>query len=187
MISLAPKIYGDQFSFQREYSRGAVLNVGSNTDGARLAADFGAINLDLRSQDHVTGSLMPVDVLADARALPFRAAFDTVVLGEILEHMERADAVLALRQAVAAVRAGGRVVITIPHDSRRDAGTLETPAGEAKFYAKGIYAYHYRSISRTEILNWIGEAGLRAELVARIRYCWGEEGSGIVTQRRGEA
>lgn len=189
---MTTQIYRDQFTYQRYNSVGKILNVGSNTDGARLgygvpgAPSMGGINLDLRTVDHVTGKQMPVHVLADARALPFQQAFDTVVLGEILEHMERADAVLTLRQAIGALKRGGRVVITMPHDARRDAGTLETPEGDAKFYAPGIYAYHYRSISWPELAGWIAEAGLRVRARNRIEYVWGEVGSGVVCQREAE-
>jgi hypothetical protein len=179
--------YRDQFAFQREYCFGRALNVGSNTDSGHLKRDFGAVNLDLREVDHVTGSSFPVDVLGDARGLPYRGEFDTVILGEILEHMERADAVLSLRQAVLALAEGGQVVVTIPHDTRRDAGTLPVPEGEAKFYAPGIYAYHYRSISRRELISWMVEAGLRVVTLARILYVWGEEGSGVVAIPAGAA
>lgn len=175
----ATEIYRDQFTFQRVHSTGRILNVGSNNDGARLG-NLGAINLDLRQVDHVTHKVMAVDVLGDARALPFREHFDTVVLGEILEHMERADAVLALTEARRTLNPSGRVVITMPHDRRRDAGTLETPAGAAQFYAPGIYAYHYRSIPKAELFGWIVEAGLTPELWARIHYVWGEVGSGVI-------
>jgi hypothetical protein len=195
---MSTQIYRDQFTYQRHNSVGRILNVGSNTDGARLgygvpgAPSMGGINLDLRTIDHVTGKPLPVHVLADARALPFRGAFDTVVLGEILEHMERADAVLTLRESIGALRARGRVVITMPHDARRDKGTLETPAGEAKFYVApkgdlgGIYAYHYRSISWAELCGWLAEAGLRVKERSRIHYTWGEVGSGVVCQREQE-
>lgn len=172
--------YQDQFVFQREYCFGRVLNVGSNTDGANLKRDFGAVNLDLRETDHVTGEAMPVDVVGDARDLPYRGEFDTVILGEILEHMESADAIASLRQAVKALRAGGQVVVTLPHDTRRDAGTLPVPEGEKQFYAPGIYAYHYRSISRRELVSWLAVAGLKVVKLARILYVWGEEGSGVV-------
>lgn len=173
--------YRDQFAFQREYCHGFALNVGCNTDGGHLKRDFGAVNLDLRAVDHVTGEAMPVDWLGDARDLSaFAGQFDTVVLGDILEHMERADAVLSLRQAVLALRDGGQVVVTLPHDTRRDAGTLPVPEGDAKFYAPGIYAYHYRSISRRELMSWMVEAGLKVVTLARILYVWGEEGSALV-------
>lgn len=173
-------IYRDQFGFQREHAHGAVVNVGSNTDGAHLKRDFGAVNVDVREVDHVTGEKLPVDVIADARDLPYEAEFDTVVLGEILEHMEPADAVRTLRSARRALRAGGMVVITMPHDGRRDAGTLPTPEGKKQFYAPGVYAYHYRSISLAELYGWIAEAGLEPVLRARIQYVWGERGTGMV-------
>jgi SAM-dependent methyltransferase len=175
-------IFVDQFTFQRTFAVGKVLNAGSNTDGAGFGR-IGGINLDLRTADHVTGLAMPVHVLGDARALPFAPVFDTVVLGEILEHMERENAVAALFEARTAIKEGGRVVITMPHDGRRDAGTLETPKGEQQFYAAGIYAYHYRSISRAELFSWITEAGLEPELWAPIHYVWGEKGSGVVARK----
>lgn len=172
------RLYTDQFGFQREHVVGAILNVGCNTDGAALRRDFGAVNLDVMDTDNITGKALPVDVIGDARELPYRAEFDTVVLGEILEHMEHADAVLALENARRALKPGGRVVITIPHDRRRAAGELPVPVME--FYAKGIHAYHYRLITLGEVLGWIEEAGLTPTLRARIRYVWGEDGSGIV-------
>lgn len=184
IVKLA-KVYRDQFGFQREHSRGRILNVGSNTDGAALQRDFGALNLDVRDLDQASGLTMPIDVLGDARALPFRPVFDTVVLGELLEHMEQRDGIAALIQARGSLAPGGRVVITMPHDGRRDSGELEEPA--QKFYAPGVYAFHYRSISQLELLSWILAAGLEARCVARIVYVWGESGSGIVCQRRGEA
>jgi SAM-dependent methyltransferase len=178
--------YRDQFVFQREHCFGHALNVGANTDGGNLKRDFGAVNLDLRAVDHVTGDILPVDVLGDARDLPYRGEFDTVILGEILEHMERRDAVCSLRQAALALRAGGQVVITMPHDVRRDAGTLPVPEGEAQFYAPGIYAYHYRSISRRELVSWLVEAGLTIVRLVRILYVWGQEGSGVVAVAAGD-
>jgi len=185
---MSTMIYRDQFSYQRLYSRGKILNVGSNTDGAGLAA-MGAVNLDLRLVDHVTHEAMPVHVLADGRALPFSGAFDSVVLGEILEHMEHAEAVLTLREALRALKPGGRVVITMPHDQRRDDGRLEAPAGDAQYYVRpqnghgGIFAYHYRSIGWPELAGWIAEAGLTVQERSRIHYVWGEHGSGVVAIR----
>lgn len=187
---MSTQIYRDQFAYQREHSTGRILNVGSNTDGAQLGSgkhSMGAVNFDLRDVDHVTGQKMPVHRIGDARALPYFAEFDTVVLGEILEHMERADAVLSLREAATALKYGGRIVITMPHDTRRDAGTLDTPEGEKQFYAPGVYAYHYRSISWAELYGWIAEAGLSVIERSRIQYVWGECGSGVVCRLERES
>lgn len=183
---MSTTIYQDQFFYQREHSDGAILNVGSNTDGAQLGSgknSKGAVNLDLYDQDPVTKEPLPVHVVADARELPenLYGGFDTVVLGELLEHMERPDAVQTLKQAMLALKPGGRIVITMPHDHRRDAGDVAEP--EHKFYAPGVFAYHHRSISWAELFGWIAEAGLQVVERSRIRYVWGEWGSGVVAMR----
>ena len=174
------QIYTDQFGFQREHVRGSILNVGCNTDGAGLKRDFGAVNFDVDRKDHITGADLPVDVIGDAREMQFTNAFDTVVLGEILEHMEHADAVRTLENARRALKPGGHVVITIPHDTRRESGDVPKPAPEAEFYIAGIHAYHYRLITLAEVLGWVEEAGLTPVKRSRIRYVWGEKGTGLV-------
>jgi SAM-dependent methyltransferase len=178
-MKLDPHVYGDQFGFQRLYSHGRILNVGCNTDGGGLG-NMGAVNLDLATIDNL-GQAMPVHVIADARALPFRNCFDTVVLGEILEHMEAPDAIAALTQGALALRPGGRLVVTMPHDVRREDGTLEIP--EQEFYTEGVYAYHYRCIGWEELVSWVAAAGCQIDLRADIVYLWGERGSGCVLTR----
>lgn len=171
-----PHIYTDQFGFQRRYAYGRILNVGCNTDGGNLAA-MGAINLDIGTMDNL-GQIMPVKVIADARGLPFQGVFDCVVLGEILEHMEPHDAITTLSEARRALRKNGRLVVTMPHDVRREGGTLELP--DVRFYTEGVYAYHYRCIPFEELAGWAEAAGCRVELRADIHYPWGETGSGAV-------
>ncbi len=62
--------------------------------------------------------------------------------------MQPEDAVLSLIEAKQALKPGGRVVVTMPHDSRG------APVGVSKLYAKGITAYHHSFISRMELLSW---------------------------------
>jgi SAM-dependent methyltransferase len=168
-----PTIYQDQFDFQRRYARGRMVNVGCNTDGAGFK-QLGGVNVDLFQKDEHTGLAIPADVLADARHLPFKGnSFDSVVLGEILEHMQSHDAIHSLKEARTVLRPGGRIVATIPHDDRGG------PAHAPEYYP-GIAAYHYREISRQEFFGWIEEAGLKLRLWAQIFYCWGKQGTGIV-------
>jgi SAM-dependent methyltransferase len=188
---VSTRIYNGQFGYQREHSRGSILNIGCNTDGAQLGSgpgSMGAVNVDLGDVDQVTGEVMPVHIKADARDLPpgLSKAFDTAVLGELLEHMEREDAVLTLREAMRTLKPGGRIVITMPHDHRRDAGTLELPPEDKRFYAPGVYAYHHRSISWAELYGWMAEAGLKVVERSRIVYPWGEVGSGVVAVKEQE-
>lgn len=172
-------IYVDQFGFQHRFSEGKILNVGCNTDGARLRELKGAVNLDLFTKDPFTGNELPVDVIGDARDLPYEQEFDTVVLGEILEHMTEPDAILAIRQAVKALKPEGRVVITMPHDTRD-----MKPATDQE-YTPGIKAYHHKLFTREDLLTWIDCAGLEVERLANIRYVWGEKGTGVVCRAKG--
>ena len=174
-------LYADQFEFQRRHAQGRVCNVGCNTDGAGFGkASPQNLNVDLFWVDPVTNMKLATDMIADARDLPFRGEFDTVVLGEILEHMERVDAVQALKSANRALKTIGRVVITIPHDGRRARGTEPPLIPGKEFYAPGIHAHHYREITRLELLEWIEEAGLTPMIIGEISYIWGERGTGVV-------
>ncbi len=173
-------VWQDQFGFQLEHASGRVLNVGCNTDGARLRELRGAINVDVHRVDKATGDVLPVDVVADARDLPYSNEFDTVVLGEILEHMETPDAIQSLSEAKKACKVGGCVVVTMPHDTR----TVPNITGDKKYYAPGSFAYHHRYIGPEELMGWIQTAGgLKVEKWGRISYAWGEEGSAVVARK----
>jgi SAM-dependent methyltransferase len=166
-------VYDGQYPFQSRYSTGRILNVGCNTDGVGVAAR-GGVNIDLFSVDEHTGFRIPAHALADARHLPFQpATFDTVLLGEILEHMRAEDAIASLCEAKTVLKNGGRVVATIPHDDRGG------PVG-AKEYYPGIAAYHYREITRAEFFDWMRYAGLKLVLWAEIVHVWGKKGTGVV-------
>lgn len=178
-----PRVYRDQFEFQRAAAVGRILNVGCDSDGAQLGMRPGAVNLDLHLTSKIRiGWKSPVNVLADARWLPFRGSFDTVVLGEILEHMEGKEAVQCLLQAKAALKPESyalvpAVVITIPHDRRKPE---DQGYGEVRYFAPGIPVYHPRYVGRWELLEWVDQAGLAPVLIAEIAYPWGEKGTGMI-------
>jgi SAM-dependent methyltransferase len=168
-----PMIYQGQFLFQAKYATGKALNVGCNSDGAGIGSR-GGINIDLFAHDEHTNQPNAAHALADARHLPFAPkSFDSVVLGEILEHMQTHDAVASLKEAKTVLKPGGVIVATIPHDDRGG------PPG-AKDYYPGIAAYHYREITRLEFFDWLEMAGLKLQLWARIIHVWGKEGTGVV-------
>lgn len=168
-----PIVYDGQYPFQAKYAVGKALNVGCNTDGAGIASR-GGINIDLFRHDEHTGFKIPCHAQADARYLPFAPnTFDSVVLGEILEHMQTRDAVRSLREARTVLKPGGVVVATIPHDDRGG-------PPDAKEYYPGIAAYHYREITRSEFFEWVREAGFKLLLWAKIMHVWGKQGTGIV-------
>jgi SAM-dependent methyltransferase len=194
------QVYYDQFAFQKKYANGYVVNIGANSDGAGFRSR-GGVNVDIAERDAYTGQLLPIDVFADARKLPWtEPTFDCAVLGEILEHMEEPDdAIDALNEAARVTKVGGKVVITLPHDDRG------APEDKQLMYAPGVFAYHHRKIERAELLFWIARVYrgglvyfetdgvyshssryLEVLLIADIAYPWGCTGTGIVAEVREE-
>lgn len=190
MIDHTP--YSDQFMFQRRFALGKILNVGCNTDGANLGKRPDAVNIDLFRKDAFTGLDIPAHVLADARKLPFaNGCFDTVVLGEILEHFQPEDAKRALREAMRMLRShgprpgpidAGRVIVTMPHDPR-EGHEAQGFNGDhfRQEYIPGIAAYHYRYIGPEELFAWVEACGFAVWLQGTINYPWGGvHGTGLV-------
>ena len=175
------RVYLGQWQFQTAHLRGKILNVGCNTDGGRLREQFGAINVDLALKDDANGGEIPANVLADARLLPFaRNSFDTVVLGEILEHFTDADAITTLMQSKAVLKPGGCIVATIPHDDRPP-----NQQGYSKYwetpYAPGVPRFHPRALTKFDLFDWLKKAGLHVLSYARIQYVYfGLFGTGVV-------
>jgi hypothetical protein len=120
MISAVTPLNGSerayaQYAFQHLHAAGRTLNVGCNDDSSNLRGR-GVVNLDLFTLDPVTARPCPVDLIADARHLPFADnSWDTVILGDILEHC---DDQVAAEIFTEARRVGRRIVITWPEDYR---------------------------------------------------------------------
>lgn len=156
-----------QFGFQNRHAAGVILNVGSNCDPAGLGAR-GAVNVDLHRVSPATGIRNRVDALADARALPFRGAFDTVVIGDLLEHLRFSQIIRVLREAKRALRPQGKIVVTCPDDHR----TIEEQAqfGKETEYAPGVQALHARRMPLELLWALVELAGLRVRQAEIIHY-----------------
>ncbi|HEU4656679.1 MAG TPA: class I SAM-dependent methyltransferase [Capillimicrobium sp.] len=89
-------------------------------------------------------------IAADARDLPYDAAFDVVGAFDVLEHIEEDEAVLAAM--VRATRPGGVVLVTVPQHAWL-------------WSADDDYACHVRRYSRAELLAKAQRAGLTVEYV----------------------
>jgi len=119
----------DRFDWLRAAADGLTLDLGS-AGGHTFGA--GAVNLDLDLYR------APNFVRADGHRLPFRdGAFDTVAVGDALEHA--ADPVALLREAR---RVGRRLIATVPDESR---GPLEPLMSDV--YGRGE-DYHRRAVER---------------------------------------
>src|SRR5262249_20223835 len=110
-----------QFAFQHKYMLGRTLNVGCDADFSELGKR-GAINLDVTDRSPVTKQPNAAHVLHDAREplLASLGRFDTIIIGDLLEHLTPADGVRVLRNAREALKLGGRVIVTCPDDPGRD-------------------------------------------------------------------
>ena len=127
---------------------------------ARAGNSVTAVDIDSRVIADARGHLVaePPEVQArmslleaDAGELPRTAAFDSVILGEVLEHLEDPGAMLAI--AAAQVAPGGRLVVTVPF------GVNPFPDHRQTFYFAAPYALisaHF-DVETAEMLGrWIG-------------------------------
>jgi glycosyltransferase involved in cell wall biosynthesis len=171
-----------QFAFQHKHARGRIANIGCDTDPSAFAAR-GAVNIDINTVSPGSGRPNPIQVQADARDLPvfLHGAFDTVVLGDILEHMGDDDIVRCLQQARSCLVSGGRVVVTIPNDHRPADQQHTMGMAPPPEYAPGSSCYHLRPLPRAHVLNLVEAAGLRPVVVQEIDYTH-FTGHGIVAE-----
>lgn len=166
-------VYHTQWAYQIKHSVGAILNIGCGDDGANLRG-MGAVNLDAR-EANPQGLQNAPHITGDARKLPKEVygLFDTVVLGDILEHMTFWDRVTSLREAKKALRNGGYIVVTLPSDNRtpEDRKAMAVAPSGTDEYIEGISAHHIY-VDRDEMENMVAAAGLSASRWQPIDYTY---------------
>jgi len=101
------------------YSRGRVLDIGCAGE-SRLGDVHNKIAgkldcwVDFIGMDIVAPKGARNFVLGDCYSMPFKdSALDTVLLGEVLEHLDRPFE--ALKEIYRVLTYGGRVIVTVPH------------------------------------------------------------------------
>ncbi len=165
--------WGGQYNFQIRHGNGRVLNVGANKDGGRFARR-GAVNVDINPVDP-RGYDNVAHLIADCRdPLPLpEKSFDTVILGDILEHMVDEDFHTALVNARPMVADDGHIIVTIPEDNRGK------PADSAAdLYTNGVYSYHWRVTTKHMAEEWFRKAGLKVVKYQAYTVDW--DSSGVI-------
>jgi ubiquinone/menaquinone biosynthesis C-methylase UbiE len=118
-------------------------------------------------------------VRGDIHHLPYAsAAFDRVVMSEVLEHL--IDDAGALREVVRVMRPGALLALTVPHRhyswwydpiNRVAEGLFRRPIRRGPF--AGIWANHERLYEREQVLEVVRGAGLTIEGVEELtHYCF---------------
>jgi glycosyltransferase involved in cell wall biosynthesis/predicted SAM-dependent methyltransferase len=170
-----------QFQFQRRYMAGKTLNLGCGNDPLDLKAE-GVVNLDVTDEwpEGFLPRKCPVDVVADAReALPFEKEFDSVILGEVLEHLSEGDGIEILKNCRKVLKPGGRLVITVPNDSGRPHENQHKSVDPQAMFHDGASAFHDRAIKQADIYRMVHAAGLFVDVYQPIDYN-NYEGHGLV-------
>ena len=170
-----------QFLFQHKHAVGRILNVGCATDPSRVA-HRGAVNRDVVAVNPTNGEPNAAHVICDARRpLPnLLGLFDTVILGDILEHMTGRDQARTIRQASLVLKPGGRVLITVPFDTRKPGEQNPTATGSEE-YTHGVGAFHANRVRKRDLYRYCDRAGLRVELEQVIDYNFAD-GIGLVAR-----
>lgn len=167
-----------QFQFQARYMRGRTLNVGCGDDPMQFAR-VGVTNMDISEVGPVAGVINRPHIIHDARE-PFPVKnWDSIVIGDLLEHMSEEDAVKVLKNAKAALANGGPVIITCPNDEGRPHQKQHKDSTGDEMYAEGVSAFHDRAITEDDLRRIVEQAGLQVELSQVIDYS-DFAGTGIV-------
>lgn len=171
-----------QFTFQHKHMRGRTLNIGCAGDPSGFARR-GATNLDVTAVNPVTQEPHAAHVVWDARKpLPaLLGQFDTVILGDILEHCTGRDRARIVRNAAAVLAPGGQVVITCPFD-HRPAAVQREGATDGDEYAPGVTAFHVHRLRAVDLKKACHQAGLTVEREEVIDYNFAE-GIGVIARR----
>jgi glycosyltransferase involved in cell wall biosynthesis len=154
-----------QYAFQHRWAKGRILNLGCAEDSTGFL-QRGALNVDIVDR-HPNGTPNQAHLLADARDLPVNLyhRFNSVILGDILEHFTPEDRVKALVQAKACLSPEGRVIVTWPEDYRTAAE--QRVNGE---YVPGVAVPHEHAVGLQDMVAAWQAAGLEQEFVQPLDY-----------------
>jgi len=163
------RLWISQFNFQLKYAKGKILNIGCDVDPANFKA-LKATNLDVVEESPILKVKTKADIIADVRDLPesLTGKFDTVILGDILEHLVDDDIVIAIYNAKQCLKPGGQIVITCPDDPRP--ADAQHKINDNAGYAEGVSSYHERPISKEYLEALINSAGCKVKHYQEIDY-----------------
>jgi len=174
-------------AFQRLESVRRTLVVGAGGDVANFWNLPGCVLTDVAPTDPVTGRLNQIHLVMQGDDLKFEDnAFDSVVIGEVLEHVPLDRGIAMVKEALRV--ASDRVVITVPEDGR----TVEQQRADdmrelgqhhaAEEYAGGASTYHVTRWTRELLEKMAMVLDVEVTTYRRLRQIYGA-GHGIVLSK----
>ena len=105
-----------RIDYIKSHAIGKILDIGADS-GYILAQCGGGVGLDISGERLGAAKYYYPDmdyVQAVAEHLPFTERFDTVILGELLEHVIEPETVL--KEAMRALKPDGQLIVTVPDE-----------------------------------------------------------------------
>lgn len=154
----------NQLGFQSHWAKhygGAILNVGCKEDPAGIhKCSDDVTNLDIADKDSYTNvDLTHVHNFVNADFLEWTPdrQYDTLVLGEVLEHCDDQRVREFLSKAYACLKDDGHFIITCPQDNRPK-NTQHDPSGLFEI-REGITTWHQNYITKEYLTAKLKNAG----------------------------
>lgn len=166
-----------QFAFQMKWAKGKILNVGCDSDHANFRK-LGAINLDVLLHNPLHGYKTQANIIADVRECKLKPYFDSIIIGDLLEHMTEEDAIKSLRNCSTGLKNSGYIIITCPNDNRLFGDQHKRGNGDEE-YVKGVKCFHTKEISASNLRHMIKAAGLKEFHYQEIDYTH-HKGHGLI-------
>lgn len=159
--------YDLHHQFQRkmlkEHCEEPILNAACQRDPANLGRDFNATNMDIMDYDQQSRMSLyelPNFVCGSITDAPFdNFSFQTIVLGELLEHCTFEAAKSALCEVYCLLRTRGKLVLTFPQDPRRK--ELQHAPELLYMWEEGITSWHSHVWTEEELVSLFRTVGFR--------------------------
>jgi glycosyltransferase involved in cell wall biosynthesis len=159
------KYFYAQYAFQQKYADGTILNVGCDSDASDFKGLRDAVNLDLQQNENNTVDVI-MDMLGDH--LTVNDKYDTVILGDMVEHMDYHSGIKLINNAKLFLNESGKLIITCPHDPRPK--HVQNPTLDPdSVYINGISHFH-RYISEDEFIKMLAATKLNVKVIQDIDY-----------------
>jgi hypothetical protein len=159
------------YPFQVKHATGKILNIGCDEDPCKFG-ERGAVNVDITDTNPVMGYKTAAHAIHDVRLpMPYHREFDSVILGDVIEHIELEEIPAAIHNAALAVKPGGKLIVGFPDDHRTVAEqSMWNGANGTELYATNSHALHLHRMDLEHVENIIAAEGLEIEQIQVVDY-----------------